>query len=121
RRRRSSNSACQSWATISAVLRLRLKPWCPVAQKRQLTAQPACDEMHSVPRPVSGMKTVSTASPAPTSKSHLIVPSAATCSLATVGPTTSAGDQLVAEGLCEVRHRGEVPRAALVDPAEELS
>ena len=56
-------------------VRLRLKPWWPVAQKRQLTAQPACDEMHSVPRPASGMKTVSTASPSPTSNSHLIVPS----------------------------------------------
>jgi hypothetical protein len=26
-----------------------LKPWWPVEQKRQPTAQPACEDMHSVP------------------------------------------------------------------------
>ena len=60
---------------ISPVVRLRLKPCLPVEQNRQLTAQPACVEMHSVPRWVSGMNTVSTALPCPTSSSHLRVPS----------------------------------------------
>ena len=80
RRLRRWCSANQSWATISAVVRLRLKPWWPVEQKRQPTAQPACDETHSVPRSSSGMNTVSTALPAPTSNSHLIVPSVDACS-----------------------------------------
>jgi hypothetical protein len=69
---------------------LRLKPWCPVAQKRQPTAQPACDEMHSVPRSASGMNTVSTALPWPTSNSHLRVPSAAACSRTSSGACTQA-------------------------------
>ena len=64
---------------ISPVLRLRLKPWWPVEQKRQPTAQPACEETHSVPRSSSGMKTASTALPSPTSNSHLMVPSADIC------------------------------------------
>ena len=89
-RRRNWCSANQSWATISAVLRLREKPWCPVEQKRQPTAQPACDDTHSVPRSASGMKTVSTASPLPTSNSHLTVPSAEACSLNTANGLTSA-------------------------------
>jgi hypothetical protein len=53
--RRSVCSAYQSWARISPVERLREKPWCPVEQKRQPTAQPAWDDTHSVPRSSSGM------------------------------------------------------------------
>src|SRR5947208_7047109 len=87
RRKCSANHSC---ARISPVLRLRLKPWWPVEQKRQPTAQPACDDTHSVPRSSSGMNTVSTALPPPTSNSHLIVPSADACSLATASGRTSA-------------------------------
>src|SRR5574337_253279 len=87
---RSTCSACQSWATISPVVRLRLNPWCPVEQKRQPTAQPACEEMHRVPRSSSGMKTVSTALPPPTSNSHFTVPSAEACSLMACRPDTWA-------------------------------
>ncbi len=47
--------ACQSWPTISPVVRLRLNPCLPVEQNAQSSAQPACDEMHSVPRSSSGM------------------------------------------------------------------
>src|SRR6478672_5902257 len=72
-------SANHSWATISPVVRLREKPWWPVEQKRQPTAHPAWDEMQSVPRSSSGMKTASTALPSRTSNSHLIVPSADSC------------------------------------------
>ena len=59
-----------------AGVRLRLKPCLPVEQNAQSSAQPACDETQSVPRSSSGMKTVSIALPAPTSSSHLRVPSA---------------------------------------------
>lgn len=67
--------ASHSWPMISPAVRLRLKPCLPVEQKAQSSAQPACEEMHSVPRLVSGMNTVSTALALPTSSSHLRVPS----------------------------------------------
>ena len=51
----SARLACHSWPTISATVRLRLKPCLPVEQNAQSSAQPACDEMHSVPRSSSGM------------------------------------------------------------------
>ncbi len=88
--RRSACSAHQSCPTISAVVRLRLKPWRPVEQNRQFTAQPAWVEMHSVPRSSSGMNTVSIALPAPTSSSHLRVPSDEVESRSTLGATISA-------------------------------
>ena len=75
---------------ISAVVRLRLNPWRPVEQNWQAIVQPAWVETHSVPRLASGMKTVSTALPWPTSSSHLRVPSAATLSAIIGGGTTSA-------------------------------
>src|SRR5258708_8598386 len=78
---RSANSAMRSWPMISPVVRLREKPCLPVEQKRQLTAHPACDDTHSVPRVSSGMYTVSTALLLPTSISHLRVPSGAKLSL----------------------------------------
>ena len=74
---RSSWLASQICPKISAVLRLREKPCLPVEQKLQLTAQPACDDTHSVPRRASGMNTASTALPPPTSNSHLRVESRA--------------------------------------------
>ena len=60
---------------ISAVDKLRLKPCRPVEQNVHSKAQPTCDEIHKVPRSVSGMNTVSTPLPVPTSSSHLRVPS----------------------------------------------
>ena len=51
----SARLACQSWPTISATVRLRLNPCLPVEQNAQSSAQPACDEMHSVPRSSSGI------------------------------------------------------------------
>ena len=59
--RASSRAASHTWPTISAVLKLRLKPCCAVAQKEQSSAQPTCEEMHSVPRSGSGMNTISKA------------------------------------------------------------
>src|SRR3546814_9057870 len=76
----STRLAHHSWPMISLDVRLRLKPWWPVEQKRQLTAQPAWLDTHSVPRSSSGMKTVSMALPCPTSNSHLRVPSEERCS-----------------------------------------
>ncbi len=70
---------------ISAVVKLRLKPCRPVEQNTQLTAHPACVEIHNVPRSASGMNTVSIALPSPTSSIHLRVPSAAVMSLSTFG------------------------------------
>ena len=46
--------ANQSWPMISATVRLRLKPCLPVEQNEQSSAQPACEETHSVPRFVLG-------------------------------------------------------------------
>ena len=77
--RRKVCSANQSCDKISPLLKLRLNPWWPVEQKRHPTAHPACEEMHKVPRSSLGIKTVSTASPFPTSNSHLTVPSAESC------------------------------------------
>ena len=51
----SSRFASHTWPTISAVVRLRLKPCCAVEQNEQSSAQPTCEEMHSVPRSSSGM------------------------------------------------------------------
>ena len=46
----SDRAAWRTWSRISAVSRSRSKPSSPVAQNGQPTAQPACDEMHSVCR-----------------------------------------------------------------------
>ena len=54
------------------------------------SAQPAWEEMHSVPRLTSGMNTVSIALPVPTSSSHLRVPSAAVVSRSTRGAAIAA-------------------------------
>ena len=53
--RPSSRLASQTWPTISAVVRLRLKPCCAVEQNAQSSAQPTCEDTQSVPRSVSGM------------------------------------------------------------------
>ena len=51
----SSRSRATPGPTISAAVRLRLKPCCAVEQNEQSSAQPTCEEMHSVPRSSSGM------------------------------------------------------------------
>src|SRR5687767_2208846 len=86
----SSRLASQSWPTISAVLRLRLKPCLPVEQNAQSSTQPAWLETHSVPRRVSGMNTASTAFAPSTLSSHLRVPSAASVSPTICGASTHA-------------------------------
>src|SRR5574343_312050 len=82
--------AHHSWPMISAVLRLRLKPWRPVEQKVHSSAQPTWDDMHKVPRSSSGMNTVSTPLPVPTSSSHLRVPSSDSCDTIRSGTPTCA-------------------------------
>ena len=44
--------AAATCSTISAVERLRVSPFCPVAQKGQAMPQPAWLETHRVVRPV---------------------------------------------------------------------
>src|SRR5690349_11660891 len=86
----SSLFATQTWPTISAAVRLRLKPCCAVEQNEQSSTQPTCEEMHNVPRSSSGMNTVSKAWPLPPDSSHLRVPSDATCVFTISGSLTSA-------------------------------
>ena len=118
---RSANSAMRNWPMISPVVRLREKPCLPVEQKRQLTAQPACDDTHSVPRVSSGMNTVSTALPLPTSISHLRVPSVEMWSLMMAGiAIVGAALELFAQRLRQIGHAVEVGGAVLVDPALQL-
>jgi hypothetical protein len=89
-RKPSSRFASHTWPTISAVLRLRLKPCAPVEQNEQSSAQPTCEEMHSVPRPGSGMNTISIACEASARSSHLRVPSLERCAVTISGRRTSA-------------------------------
>src|SRR5512135_246963 len=95
---------------ISAVDRLRLKPCLTVEQNAQSSAQPACVETHSVPRPSSGMNTVSTALPVPTSSSHLRVPSEAVSSRTTVGAWTQA--------ICLSFSRREIARSLIASKSD---
>ena len=60
---------------ISPTFRFLLKPIFAVAQKSQSTAQPTCEETHKVALLPSGMRTISTRSPSPTSNNHFLVPS----------------------------------------------
>src|SRR6202035_4896213 len=59
-----------TWATISAVDRLRVRPAWPVAQNGQPIPQPACDDTHIVTRSVYFISTDSTR--APSSRRHSI-------------------------------------------------
>ena len=59
----SASRATITWPTISAGVRLRTSFCVPVWQKRQLSVQPTWDDTHSVPRPGSGMNTVSNSTP----------------------------------------------------------
>ena len=76
---------------ISAAVRLRTSFCVPVWQNEQVSVQPTCEEMHKVPRPASGMNTVSTSGPRPSRpdackrNSHLRVPSLDTCSVTISG------------------------------------
>src|SRR2546430_12332733 len=88
----NSRLASHSCPMISDTERLRLNPCLPVEQNWQARVQPACVEMHKLPRLVSGMNTASTALPLPTSSSHLRVPSRATLSLTILGGETCAVD-----------------------------
>ena len=80
----SSRRISRTCPAISNASRLRLKPIAPVAQNAHCSAQPACDEMHSVTRSPSGIATVSIASPSCRRKRNFSVPSADFCRAATV-------------------------------------
>ena len=60
---------------ISPEDKFPLKPCLPVIQKRQSILQPTCEEMQSVARSLSGIKTASTRPPVETAKRYLRVPS----------------------------------------------
>src|SRR5215470_17487917 len=60
-----------TWATISAVDRLRVSPAWPVAQNGQPIPQPACDDTHIVTRSGYFISTDSTS--APSNKRHSIL------------------------------------------------
>ncbi len=85
-------AAIHTWPMISAVVRLRLKPWVAVEQNVQFRPQPTCEDTHSVPRVLSGMYTVSMAflPSTPIASSHLWVPSAEGLSKMMFGTRTSA-------------------------------
>ena len=83
-------AATQTWPMISAVDRLRLKPWVAVEQNWQFRAQPTCEDTHRVPRPLSGMYTASIAFLASMPSSHLWVPSVEGLSKMTIGACTFA-------------------------------
>ena len=81
----SSSRAIITWPAISPAVRLRTQAWVPVWQNEQVRVQPTWLEMHSVPRPGSGMKTVSTSLPSASRSSHLRVPSTETCAVTISG------------------------------------
>src|SRR5262245_35475674 len=86
----SSRLASHTWPTISAAVRLRLKPCCAVEQNEQSSTQPTREEMHSVPRSSSAMNTISKPWSLPPVSSRLRVPSEATWPLTISGSLTSA-------------------------------
>ncbi len=51
----SSSIASITWPQISAAVRLRTSFCVPVWQKLQVRVHPTCEEMHSVPRSLSGI------------------------------------------------------------------
>jgi hypothetical protein len=106
---------------ISAVVRLRLKPWRAVAQNAQSSGQPTCEDTHKVPRSPSGMNTVSMELPLPTRISHLRVPSLDSCSDNDGGRTDLAVFfQVLAQRAAEIGHRVEIDDAELVHPLDYL-
>ena len=114
--------ASQNWPMISATVRLRLKPCLPVEQKAQSSAQPACVDTHSVPRSSSGMNTVSTALPLPTSIRNLRVPSSDSLSETTAGgATTAVRRELFAQAPGDVGHGVEIRHAGTMHPAQHLA
>ncbi len=106
---------------ISAVVRLRLKPWVAVEQNVQFRPQPTCEDTHSVPRVLSGMYTVSMAflPSTPIASSHLWVPSARACRHDVRNQHLGMGLQLRA-GPCGVGHFIEIGDVAMVDPLHHL-
>jgi hypothetical protein len=66
-----------TWSTISAVLRFRVKPMEPVAQKLHAIGHPTWVDTQSVVRSSSGISTDSMRAPSRARSSPLTVPSAA--------------------------------------------
>ena len=92
-------------------------------QKVQLSMHPTCEEIHRVPRPGSGMKTVSTALPPDSdSKSHFTVPS--TLDLLANDPRGGRTSASWLKVLRRLRERSvicaKVSDPALVNPLQNL-
>ena len=98
-------AATHTWPMISAVERLRLKPWVAVEQNVQFRAQPTCELTQRVPRPLSGMNTVSIAFFGSMPSSHLWVPSSEALSSSTCGACTTAR--------CSSLARSALPRSVM--------
>ena len=120
---RARDSRATPGPTISAVVRLRLKPCCAVEQNEQSIAQPTCEEMHSVPRSASGMYTISIAWPLPTSTAAICACRRTQSVSCTISGSIDfrALHELGTEILGEVGHRREVAHTALVHPLHELA
>ena len=77
--------ATSTWPRISPLVRLRVKPMSPVAQKVQPMGQPTWVDRHWVSRPSPGMSTVSTSAPSAMRRRNFTVPSRLTFSVSTPG------------------------------------
>jgi hypothetical protein len=99
----SSRAPATTWATISAVDRLRVRPAWPVAQNGHAIPQPACDETHIVTRSGYRMSTDSTSDPSKARHSVLrVVPPSQTISRSAV---SSRGSRAWASASRDARGR----------------
>ena len=120
--RASSRCASHTWPTISATLRLRLKPCCAVEQKRAIhgaahlarDAQRAAVRLGDVDR-LDALHLVHAQHPL----AGAVLRNAAR---STISRNRDLGDlgQLRAKLLRQIGHRGEIRRAAPVDPLHQL-
>src|SRR5690606_12374897 len=128
--------AIHTWPMTSAAVRSLLYPCLPVEQKLQPSAQPACEETHSVRRPFCGIYTVSTLRPA---RGHLAihgpVPAARSAAHQPFAGAVAGnvfahhfrsanfgrGLDLFTRGLADVAHGIEVNDAEVVNPLDDLT
>ena len=98
-----------------------MNPIAPVAQNAHCSAQPACDEMHSVIRSPSGMATVSIASPSRRRNRNFSVPSFDRCraAISSRGKVELRGERF-AKGLWQIGHRREVGGRILPEAPNDL-
>ena len=111
-----------TWPTISPGVRLRTSFCVPVWQKRQFSVQPTCEETQSVPRPGSGMKTVSNSMPGPGAQQPFARAVVRNLFGHDLGPRQRETlRHRGAEILGQIGHRREIARAVDVDPVPQLA